>query len=174
MKHLLLLLLVMATPLWAQTPGDSTIGPTHGTLYVSVDQKATFYLNGTELKLGKDKTVAVTLAPGDRLVAKASSTHYYRHLAMLFVSDDKQTEISFRTAHIKLLPDPQATDFTADQFNDFPKSVEPIDRLVKPDYITRMKAAFPVKNDSQFFWGDQMDCTMGCLLTADMFKPVSS
>jgi hypothetical protein len=93
-------------------------------------------------------------------------------VALLFVSDDKGTEISFRVANFKLLPDPQTTDFTAEQFNDLPNGVKPIDELVKPEYVTRMKAAFPVKNDSEFFWGDQKDCAVGCLISSDMFSPV--
>ena len=176
MKHFFaLLFLMIATPLWAQL-NDSTAptGPVHGTLYVEVDQTAKIYINGAEVKLSKTKTADVTLGPGDRLVAKIASGHYYRHFGVLFVSDNKATEISFHVSQFKLMPDPDKTDFTADEFNAFPKGVYPIDELMKAKYVA--KNGFPVKNDSEFFWGDEnmKACTVGALITADMFSPVQS
>ncbi len=91
-----------------------------------VDQTAALYLNGQNVELPKkgDATAHITLADGDRLVVKISSTHYYRHLALLFVSDGQtadgsRTEISFRTAYFKLMPDPGVSDFTAAHFEDY-------------------------------------------------------
>lgn len=181
MKLLPALLFLAATvlPLSAQTDGmDATSGPMHGTLYINVDQVGTIYLNGTKIAVAKGQhNTAIALSPGDRLVVKTTSGHAYRHLGMLFVSDDKTTEISFRVAHFKLLPDPETTDFTADQFNDFPKKVIPYNELpgTGPQKDSSSgKTAFPVKNDSEFFWGDAkaQDCAVGALITADMFTLV--
>jgi len=173
MKYILtLLLLVTATPLRAQL---NTSAGAQGTLYVLVDQTATIYINGADVNLSKeDGTAQVALHPGNRLVVKISSTHYYRHLALLFVSADKQSMISFRTAYFKLLPDPQLTDFTEAQFNDFPKGVTPIDRLMKQEYVAKIeKKPFPFRNTSQFFWGDRQECAVGALITDNMFSSMA-
>jgi len=175
MKYVFTLLLLIASPLWAELGTGNQSAGAQGTLYVLVDQTATIYINGVDVKLSKeDGTAPVELNAGDRLVVKISSTHYYRHLALLFVSDSKQTMISFRTAYFKMLPDPQMTDFTEAQFNDFPKAAIPIDRLLKPEYVAKiMKKPFPFRNNSEFFWGDRQDCTVGALISADMFSSMA-
>ncbi len=80
-------------------------------------------------------------------------------------------------AHFKLLPDPETTDFTAAAFADFPKKVVLFDEIVNKDQqnIVEKKSSFPVKNVSQFFWGDAklQTCTVGALITPDMFMPVT-
>jgi hypothetical protein len=183
MKCLLaFLLLLTAAPLWGQLE-ESDKGSVRGTLYVLVDQTATIYLNGKNVQLSKkkgDATAQVVLEPGDRLVLKISSTHDYRHLALLFVADGQnadgsRTEISFRTAYFKLIPDPDLTDFTEDQFKGYSKGATPLDRLIKRDQLAHIEKThmFPFKNISEFFWGDRLDCTVGTIITADMFSPVT-
>jgi hypothetical protein len=169
------LLVMMAMPLWAQLD-ESDKKPVPGTLYVQVDQTAEVYVNGTNIKLSKEHTAPVTFQPGDRLVVQISSTHSYRHLALLFVSTDKQTMISFRTIYFKILPDPEATDFTKAQFSGFPNGAISIDRLMSSNELrkTKKKSAFLYKNDSEFFWGDRQKCAVGTLITSDMFSPMSS
>ena len=92
MKHLLVLLFLARRPpaFGADRRDGRNLGPMHGTLYINVDQVGKIYLNGTKIAVAKGQhKTAIALSPGDRLVAKTTSGHTYRHLGMLFVSDDK-------------------------------------------------------------------------------------
>jgi len=171
MKYALacLLLLLTAMPLAAQSEPNE---PVQGSLYVLVDHSATLFINGVEVKIPKSKAapkaIPVTLQPGDHIVVKLSSTHSKGEgsCMLLFVSSTRQTMISFRAVSFKILPDPEMTDFTPEQFAGFEHQAVPRHDLENKQTL------FPYKNNCEGFWGDRDECAIGTLITRDMFSPI--
>jgi hypothetical protein len=168
MKYAFPLLLLMAVmPLWAQPDSAGT-----GSLYVQVDHSATVYLNGEKLKIPKSKAapkpIAVTIKPGDHIVAKLSSVEskYDGYFMLLYVAADKQTQISFRAVDFKILPDASMTDFTAEQFSDSLHQA-----VLRPDEEDKRKL-FPYKSECNGFWGDRPECAIGAVVTSDLILPL--
>jgi hypothetical protein len=168
MKYALAFLLVLiATPLWAQTDSDDK-----GSLYVQVDHSATLYLNGVKLKIPKSKAapkpIAVAIKPGDHIVARLSSTEskYDGYFMLLYVTADKQSQVSFHAVDFKILPDDAMTDFTADQFNG------PLHQAVLRPGEEKKRSLFPYKSNCNGFWGDKPECAIGGVVTSDLFLPL--
>ncbi len=161
----LLLGLLSVPPLRAQAADAGT-----GLLFVQVDSNATLFLNGTKIGSPKFRTekFAVTLQPGDRIVARLSNLHAKGngYFMLLYLAPDHQSQISFRAVNFKILPDVEMTDFTGDQFSSFGHQV-----LVRSGSEEK-QIYFPYKNTCEAVWGDRAEGAIGTLITSDMFGPL--
>ena len=155
-------LLAMAEP-----PAPPNAG-LNGKLYCSVDDEAQILLNGVVLQhagLGESQSPEVLLKSGDRIVVKLKNVLGKGRFMLLFVTDDHKQIAAFRRPSFKILSNPEKNDFTATEFEHFPKQARSVTGEFAKPYL------LPFKSSSEWVWGDQDVCAIGCLLTQDMFKP---
>src|SRR4051794_20372137 len=87
--------------------------PVKGKFYISVDDTASLFVNNRQLykaHIGESSSSETLLEPGDRIVVKLLNTGGPRKFAMIFVSTDQKTIISFRPQMCKIIPDAEKTD----------------------------------------------------------------
>ena len=145
------------------------IPPSKGKLFISVDDKAVIFVNGTEVHkgdLGESEFSDIELKPGDRIVVNLKNTLDKHRFMMLFMSNDRKQMVSFTSRFFKILPDPLAKDFAATDFAQLRQQARDV-RL--GDYTKGYP--LPFKSTSEWIWGDVNVCSIGCLLTKEMFKP---
>lgn len=142
-----------------------------GKFYISIDDVADIRLNGKEFfvaSLAKNKMPSCTspevaLHPGDRLVVRLKNVVGQHQFLITFVSTEKQIEVPFTYRNFKSLPDTTATDFTEAEFGQMSKTAKKeIKKHPKPPYGA----------NSDWVWGDAEECTLGALVTPEMFKPL--
>ena len=137
-----------------------------GKFYVFIDDDIHLYLNGAEIFVSESEATAETkeleLKPGDRIVARLKNHFGGRGLLILFVSSDKKKMMSFSHNVFKALSDPDATDFTPEQFGKGRKITWTKNWERKP---------FPYKHKSELVWGETDICTLASAITAPMFQP---
>ena len=140
--------------------------PVKGKFYVEVDDLAVLYLNSVKIhraNLGASQTGEIDLKPGDHLVVQLQNATAPRYFKLLFVSSDKHQMINFPNTALKILPDPEAVDFAPAPFAASARYARQIKNNRNP---------FPYKNQSEYMWGEADICTLGALLTREMFVPL--
>jgi hypothetical protein len=165
MRTLLFLLLasILTLPAHAQFASDRDAKSAKGTFYVSVDDAAKIYLNGKEVhnaSVGESRSAEIELKTGDRVVAHLRNDSSNRQFMIFFASTDGQSIVSFRNRDFKIVPDLDVTDFTPDQFKAWNKYSKDLKR----------KDVFPIKNYSEWVWGDLDKCILACTVTPNMFS----
>lgn len=165
MRTLFVLLLTAAFmfPARAQFTSTRDEKSAKGTFYVSVDDAATIYLNGKEVHkapVGESRSAELELKTGDRIVAHLRNDSSNRQFLIFFASSDGQTIISFRNRNFKIVPDIGLKDFTEEQFKAWNKYSKGEKR----------KDVFPIKNYSEWVWGDLDKCILACTVTTNMFS----
>jgi hypothetical protein len=142
--------------------------PVKGKLFISVDDKAVILVNGTEVHkgdLGESESSDIEIKPGDRIVVNLKNTLDKRRFMMLFMSNDRQQMVNFTSRFFKILPDPLAKDFTPTEFASIRQQAKDV-RM--GDYTKGYP--LPFKSTSEWIWGDVNVCSIGCILTKEMFK----
>jgi hypothetical protein len=156
---LLLLSLFVARQVEAQFDQKSV----KGNFYVSVDDSADIYVNGTKVfhaDIGETRSEEVELKTGDRVVAQLRDVGGERRFAILFASTDGQTIVSFRSRDLKIVPDVGTTDFTPEQLEKWTKSAKDI----------REKVRLPIKSSSEVLWGELGTSILAGVVTSKMFS----
>jgi hypothetical protein len=143
--------------------------PVKGKFYLYIDDSIHLYLNGTEILALENtwkstQTDVVELKPGDRIVARIGNAAGQRGFMLLFVSSGMRQAVQFTHSSFKNLPDPSATDFKPDEIH--------AARTAKPDKTNNWQP-LPFKNRSEWVWGETNYCTLGAIITAEMFRPFS-
>lgn len=139
-----------------------------GKFYVSVDDKADILVNGKVLHsapLNESESPEVELKAGDRIVVKLKNTLGKGRLMLLFMSKDRATMIAFRKIHFRILPDPEIKDFTVTDFSGFRKQARSVEGDFGKPYL------LPFQSNADWMWGDVNVCSIGCLVSPDLFKP---
>ena len=134
-----------------------------GQFYVSVDDAATIYVNGNAVhraSVGETTSIEFELKVGDRVTMKLRDDGGERQFMVAFVSLDRQTVVSFDSKSVKIAPDANITDFTVNDFQNWPK------RAINE----RKKTKFPVKSYSDWLWGDLSKCALVSIVELDMFR----
>ncbi len=140
-----------------------------GKFFLYIDDSIHLFLNGIEIfALEKNykatETKEIELKPGDRVVARLRNGGGPRAFQLLFASSDFKRAVRFTNTTFKILPDPTATDFLpADIVS---ARVAKQERKNRPD-------PFPFKTKSEWMWGETDSCTLGAIITAEMFQPLS-
>lgn len=137
-----------------------------GSFYVSVDDAATIYVNGTEVyaaRFGESKSPALRLTEGDRLVLKLRDDGGSRRFIMLFVDADKKQLVNFTASDFRIIPGLDETDFTPGQFQAWNK---------RPKNERLSEKPLPIKSYSRAFWGDMSTSTLACIITPQMFSKI--
>ncbi len=167
MKYLLGIFLFCLT-VHAQAQFALNSGPAiKGKFYVSVDDEAQILLNGAEFHrapLNESESADTELKPGDRIVVKLKNTLGRGRFMLLFMSSDRRQMIAFTSHSFKVLPDPGIKDFTAADFAGYHKPTKEVTGEFGKTY------QLPFKSSAKYMWGDVNVCSIGCLVTADMFK----
>lgn len=140
-----------------------------GKFYLYIDDSIHLYLNGTEILALENtwkstQTREVVLKAGDRIVARIGNAAGARGFMLLFVSSGLRQCVQFTHSSFKNLPDPGATDFTPDAIHSA--------RTAKQDK-TNNRQPLPFKNRSEWVWGETDSSTLGAIVTAEMFRPLS-
>jgi hypothetical protein len=160
------LLLVLGLHAQAQL-APATAPGTKGKFFVSVDDEAHILINGAEFHrapLNESESAELDLKAGDRIVIKLKNTLGKGRFMLLFMSKDRKQMISFTPRSFKILPDPETKDFTPAEFANFHKEARPVQGDFAKPYL------LPFKSSSKWVWGDVNVCTIGCLVTPDMFR----
>ena len=105
----------------------------------------------------------MTLQPGDHVVAHLVNRGDARRFALMFVTDDRQTALCFDSRSLKIIPDPEAKDFNAEDYTRYRHALTDFKNKAKP---------FAFKSTSAWVWGEQEDCVLGTLLETEAFKPL--
>lgn len=162
MRTLVLTLLLLVATLSSQAqlaskPGD----PIKGTFYVSVDDAATIYINGTKFYtagIGENRSPETELKVGDRIVIHLRNDTAERRFLLVFAGTE--TIVNFRARDFKIVPDLGVTDFTPEKFESWKKSPR----------SERIKDAkdLPIKNSSDWMWGDLDKTIIAGTITSQM------
>jgi len=165
MKYLVCFLLAfLALPLPAQTKPGAGL---KGKFFVSVDDEANILVNGAQFHhapLNESESAELELKAGDRVVVKLKNTLGKGRFMLLFMSSDRKTMISFTPRLFKVLPDPELKDFTAADFAGYRKGAKDVEGDFGKPYL------LPFKSSSKYMWGDVNVCSIGCLITPEMFR----
>lgn len=156
---------LLSIPCLAQLPGTTPPKGVTGTFYVSVDDGAKIFINGQQVHdagVNESRSGELELSVGQRIVVQLRDDGGGHRFMMAFVSSDRQTVISFRHRDFKIVPDLDATDFTPAEFLKWPKYAK--DEKRKP--------LLPVKNYSEWMWGDVPKCILAGTITPEMIKPL--
>ncbi len=140
--------------------------PLKGKFYISVDDAATLFVNNRQLYkagIGESSSSETLIEPGDRIVVKLVNTGGPRQFAMIFVSTDQKTIISFRNQMCKIIPDASKTDVTEKEYRD-------LKQFANQDRRGEMVRRFGFKNNAEWLWGAGNPCALGCILQRDYFK----
>jgi hypothetical protein len=171
MKHLLrtlpILLLILGLQVQAQVAPAPASG-VKGKFFVSVDDRADIFVNGAELHkapIGESESPEIELKPGDRIIAKLTNVASKRRFMLMFMSTDRTQMISFTPTSFKILTDATAKDFDPVEFARNGKQAKAIQGDFAKPYL------LPFKSNSKWIWGDLDICSLGCLVTLDLFKP---
>jgi hypothetical protein len=171
MKHHLralpILLLILGLQVQAQVAPPAPTG-VKGKFFVSVDDRAEIFVNGAEIHkapISESESPEIELKPGDRIVAKLTNVAGKRRFMVMFMSTDRKQMISFTPNLFKILPDASAKDFDPVEFARNGKQAKPIQGDFAKPYL------LPFKSYSKWVWGDLDICSLGCLVTAESFKP---
>ena len=160
---LTLLTFIATLPCEAQLASTLNDKSTKGTFYVSVDDGATIYINGTKFYgtgIGESRSPETELKTGDRIVIHLRNDTAGRRFLLVFAGTDGQTIVNFRARDFKIVPDLGVTDFTPDQLVNWKKSPK----------SERGKNNLPVKNYSDWMWGDLDKCIIAGTITSQMFS----
>jgi hypothetical protein len=160
------LLHLLAAGSMAQAPSGL-----EGQLWVTTRSQVTVYLNGKEVLKATDgtgKSDAVALKPGDRLVLKLHKTGNGNPVfLMCALSTDESLLCNFRNTDFKVVPDVGLTDFADADFQGWKKAASNIAN----QQATKWKVVeLPIKNYSEWMWGDANDCVIAAIITEKMFK----
>ncbi len=153
----------------AQLATSAVPFPITGKFHVSVDDQADLHLNGVKFhqaNIGESTSPEVTLKAGDRLLVKLWNKKGPRRFAVIFASTDRRFLISFPNETMKIVPDPELTDFTERQFGEFRRYA------VQENKHERVKI-LPFANSSEWLWGVGAKCTLGAVIRRDMVKPLA-
>ena len=137
-----------------------------GRFFVTVDDEAYILVNGKEVHhggLGESRSGEMVLKTGDRVVV-----HQHNHTAghsflMVFASTDGKSIVNFRSQDFRIVKDDAASDV-----RDF--TPEQMAKWTKQPKGGRGKSALPVKNYSEWVWGDTEHCVIAGTVTAMMFS----
>jgi hypothetical protein len=162
MKHTLVTFLTLATfNLYGQLakPEQSI----DGSLYVSVDDVATIYLNGKQLiaaEKGEHATNQFKLSEGDHIVAVVEDYGGDRRFFIAFKSSDGKQLVNFTPIDFKIVPD-LLTDFSPSQFESWKKH---------PKLQQNISNPLPFKSYSRPFWGEMNKFIVACIVDSKMFS----
>lgn len=164
----LVMSLLAAAPMFtnAQAPNGIT-----GQFWVNCAGNAVLFLNGQEFLKGGTgtfKSEKVTIKPGDRIVVQLKKTGNGKPaFYACMISEDDSIVASFRHGDFKIINDIAVTNFTPQDYNSLKKSA-----VTVPNDLRRkwQLTELPVKDYSEWFWGDAIDCTIGSIVTEKMFK----
>ena len=159
----LVLAIFTVSPCAAQGPKAQSVT---GTFYVSVDDKARIYVDGKEVhdaKNGESRSSEIELKVGQRIVVQIDNDGGKRRFMMAFLSSDQKTVISFKHRDLKIVNQPDVTDFTPEQFGKWTKYSEE----------EKHDAVFTFKNYSEWIWGDLTKCIVAGTVTEDMIKTIA-
>jgi hypothetical protein len=160
--YLFVLALLLALPVQAQFTSTLDQKSTKGTFYVSVDDAAIIYVNGKETfkaGWGESRSTELELKTGDRIVVQLREDGGGRRFMLVFASTDGQTIVSFKNHDFKIVPDIGVTDFTPEQFKAWTKYAKQ----------EKHKNVLPIKNYSEWIWGDLDKCSIASVVTLQMF-----
>lgn len=160
------LLLALGLQAQAQLSPTSTAG-LKGKFFVSVDDSADILINGASFHhagLNESESPEMELKAGDRIVVKLKNTLGKGRFMLLFMSSDRKQMVNFTTRSFKILSDPEMKDFTPADFAGFRKQAKDVTGDFGKPYM------LPFKSSSKWVWGDVNVCSIGCLMTQDMFK----
>lgn len=126
-----------------------------GKFFLYIDDSIHLFLNGTEIfalerNYKATQTKEIELKPGDRVVARLRNGGGPRAFQLLFASSDFKQAVRFTNATFKILPNPDATDFS-------PQEVTSA-RVAKQERNNRPNP-FPFKTKSEWVWGEMDACT---------------
>jgi hypothetical protein len=155
--------LFFAAQATAQFATSLTERTVKGKLYVSVDDRATFFVNGTNVYTangGESRSPEIELKTGDRLVIQLVDFGGDRHFIALFASTDGSTILSFRAHDFKIVPDLDVVDFTPEQLKQWNKYGK----------LDRGKPSLPIKSSSESIWGDTKSSIIAGFITPQMFS----
>jgi hypothetical protein len=113
------------------------------------------------LAQGAIQTSELLIEPGDRIVAHLVNTGGPKKFAMIFVSSDQKTVISFRNQMFNVIPDPTKTDFKAKEFEELRKFAEQLSRKEVP--------VFAYNNSAEWLWGVGNPCVLGSIILQEHF-----
>lgn len=161
---ILFTLLIFSVQVQAEAP------PVKGRFYLYIDDSIDLFLNGKQIfslhnNFKQTQTNEIELKIGDRIVANLRNGGGPRGFMLLFVSSDQKQAIRFNNSAFKILLDPVAKDFSAD---DYLKA-----RTAKEE---KKSGSYPLpfkQPKSEWVWGEMDTCTLGSQITEKMFQPRS-
>jgi hypothetical protein len=145
---------------FASTLNDRSLS---GTFYVSVDDAATIYINGSKfygVGIGEHRSPETELKTGDRIVLHLRNDTAGRRFRMVFAGSDGQTIVNFRARNFKIVEDLDVTDFKPEDLSKWTKYAKD----------GGGKNNLPVKNYSDWMWGDLNKCILAGVVTHQMFS----
>jgi hypothetical protein len=148
----------------AQTSAPKTEPSIKGKFYYTVDDDARIFLNGTEvlsLHRGAGQSNEIELKAGDRMAIQLNNVGGERFLRLLFVAADRSTMLPITRQAFKILPDPEAKDFTEADWPRLPKYAKEV-----PE---KKVENFPFKSRAEYIWGDANVCAIGGVLKRELF-----
>jgi hypothetical protein len=162
----------LSFPVFAQLSSDGV----KGSFYVSVDDAAWIYVNGKKVfqaGIGESQSTELILHTGDRVVVHIEDYGGGRRFMLVFATanqvtdlSDQPTVVSFKHHDFKVLPDPMATDFNLEDFQNWTKhAIVDISQTQNRHYLA-------IKNYSEWIWGDLSKTTIGCIVTDGMIQPM--
>ncbi|WP_157210814.1 hypothetical protein [Verrucomicrobium spinosum] len=157
-----LLSLAFASVCAGQSIGHFDQKTAKGAFYVSVDDRATLYINGMLIhrwSVGEERSPEIEIRTGDRITVKLEDDGGEKRFMMIFASTDGQTVVSFRNRDFKIIPELDATDFTPEEFEKWKKFAVQF----------KHKDRLPIKSYSDWVWGDLKNSILGCVLMPKMF-----
>jgi hypothetical protein len=132
-----------------------------GSFYVSVDDSASIYVNGTKVHhadLNESRSAEMELKTGDRVLVRLRNAVAGHRFMMAFVSSDDAYVVSFRTRDFRIPPDPRLNEFSAEEFASW----------TKPARQEKQRDILPVKSLSNWVWADRDDGTIAAIVMPDM------
>jgi biopolymer transport protein ExbD len=157
---------VLTSPCKAQLANTREQKSATGTFYVSVDDMAKIFINGTkvfEANAGESRSPQVELKNEDRVVVQLENKVGTRRFMLVLASSDGETIVSFKHSDFKIVPDIDVTDFAPADFQKWSKFAK--------QEIRSGNAAhkLPIKSYSDWVWGDRDKCILAAVVTPQMF-----
>ena len=163
---LLIAMLAFTSVLQAQLPEVPNIKSLKGSFFVGVDDSATIFVNGRKFYqcgIGTHRSPQTELKLDDRIVVHVHTKKGPASFVLVFASEDEKLVVSFRYQDFKIVPGLGVQDFSPEQFAQWNKFA----RFQKQGHHRFSK--LPLKNYSDFVWGELKDSILACIITAEMF-----
>lgn len=156
------------TPKPTPTPTPAP-APIAGVFYFYIDDTIQLFLNGRRIFQAQNRWFAgqtreVEVKPGDHLVAQLGNVGGARAFMIAFATADQKRVAHFSNTAFRVLANTMSTDFTPAEFQ--------AGRMAEQDSRRKEKPPFWFRTRSEWVWGKTDVCTLGAIISADMFQPL--